>query len=115
MYVVILLIILLILFLLYRREHLDEPILKISYDLDGYKSYVVYSDGSGDSNGNKIPADQNRLWAALKIINFPFEKINPCPYGPNPYTIEFQDKKYNIGCGPLSLYRLIASIASTKL
>jgi hypothetical protein len=120
----IILLIVLLLCIIYRnREHLSSPVLKISFRIDsGVYSLIVYddktisktisrSDGSTLITKNYTP-DIDKWWAAMRIMNFPFQKTNICPSGPINYVLEFSGKKINIGCGPAHIYNDISALFS---
>lgn len=105
---VFLILILIVLVYFHSIEKYTEPILRIRYSQG---EIIVYNDKSVTLNGVSI-SKNGKWWPAMRIMNFPFEKINPCPDGPNPYIISFGQKSYNVGCAPISLYNDIAALAS---
>jgi hypothetical protein len=113
-------------------ERLALPILKIRFQIipdanmahELYEKYIItiYDDmsssrmiarGDGVILGtvNYVP-NINRWWAAMRIINFPFEKVNPCPEGPTNYILEFGGKVISVGCAPMHVFNDLAVLGS---
>ena len=130
--VLILLVIITVVYLGTGAEKLASPTLKISFqtipDLGNQVLYnkniiTIYDDMSSSrvvihGNGTVLESenyspDISKWWAAMRIMNFPFEKVNPCPSGPTNYILEFGGQKISVGCAPMHLYNDLASLTSS--
>jgi hypothetical protein len=105
-----------------------DPVLKVFYKRNGevqstngdiYET-VIYGNGSILRKVNEVSffdprPDTGRLFAATRIINFPFQKIYTCNMNLSDYIVEFNGEdgpmRVGIGCGPMMLYNDLTMVS----